>query len=422
MSDFIIEVNELSKAYRIGLQDQRSDTLGAAVVNFVKSPLRNFKRLRSLSNIESNDTSNDIFWALKDISFNISKGDILGVIGRNGAGKSTLLKVLSKITEPTHGEIRIRGRIASLLEVGTGFNPDLTGRENVYLNGTILGMTKKEIDKKFDEIISFSNVEKFIDTPVKRYSSGMKVRLGFSVAAFLDPEILFIDEVLAVGDAEFQKKCIGKMQDISSSSGKTIVFVSHDMTAISSLCNRALLLDSGKVISNEGTESAILKYVQLNSSSTEKWNFNARKGDQTFAIKDILFYNVNNQITKSFLSGEQISIKVLFTRTITVQDYNKLYIVIEFSNALKKKIFSISNKYSPNKPIEEKDYVLCQIPKLLLTAGDYFMDIWISYSGGLSDEIREFGKIEVVSNDYYNTGYQPVARKHGEMLIDQIWS
>ena len=190
----------------------------------------------------------DIFWALKDINFEVKKGEVLGIIGKNGAGKSTLLKILSRITEPTGGRIEIYGRIASLLEVGTGFNPELSGRENVYLNGTILGMTKKEIDLKFDEIIDFSGVEKFIDTPVKRYSSGMKVRLAFAVAAHLDPEILIIDEVLAVGDAEFQKKCLGKMHDVAENEGRTVLFVSHNMSAVQTLCSRSVVLENGCLI------------------------------------------------------------------------------------------------------------------------------------------------------------------------------
>ncbi len=265
MSDLAIKVENISKAYRIGLKEQRHDTLGAAMAAWVRSPLRNFKKLKSLSNFNNHDDA-DIFWALRDISFEVRKGEVLGIIGKNGAGKSTLLKILSRITEPTSGRIEIYGRVASLLEVGTGFNPELTGRENVYLNGTILGMTKKEIDVKFDEIIAFSGVEKFIDTPVKRYSSGMKVRLAFSVAAHLDPEILIIDEVLAVGDAEFQKKCLGKMQDLSGKQGRTVLFVSHDMSAVQRLCSKSLLLQNGNILIQDFTEKVISFYFNPGNS------------------------------------------------------------------------------------------------------------------------------------------------------------
>lgn len=268
MSDSAIKVENISKAYRIGIKEQRHDTLGATIASWVKSPFRNFQKLKSLSNFDNRDDQ-DIFWALKDVNFEVKRGEVLGIIGKNGAGKSTLLKILSRITEPTDGRIEIYGRVASLLEVGTGFNPELTGRENVYLNGTILGMTKKEIEVKFDEIISFSGVEKFIDTPVKRYSSGMKVRLAFAVAAHLEPEILIIDEVLAVGDAEFQKKCMGKMNELSKGEGRTVLFVSHSMAAIKDLCSSCILLNNGKII-EEGVTSKVIAYYHSKVSEQRK--------------------------------------------------------------------------------------------------------------------------------------------------------
>mgnify|MGYP002623534337 CR=1 FL=1 len=255
-----VKIDNLSKAYRIGLKDLGQDSFAAAIFSSLKSPFSNFRKLKSLSNISEKENSADIVWALKDVTIDVQTGEVLGIIGKNGAGKSTLLKIVSNITEPTGGKVEIFGRVASLLEVGTGFNPELTGRENVYLNGTILGMTKKEVDKKFDEIVDFSGVEKFVDTPVKRYSSGMKVRLAFAVAAHLEPEILIVDEVLAVGDAEFQKKCLGKMESITSE-GRTILFVSHNMSAIKNLCSRAVLLKEGRVISDGNTERVIDDYM-----------------------------------------------------------------------------------------------------------------------------------------------------------------
>ena len=246
MSDSAIKIQDLSKAYRIGVKELKHDTLGSTMISWLKSPLKNFKDLRSLSMIDSNSNDSSIHWALKDVNIEIKKGEVLGIIGKNGAGKSTLLKIISQITYPSTGSVEIYGRVASLLEVGTGFNPELTGRENVYLNGTILGMRKKEIDVKFDEIVNFSGVEKFIDTPVKRYSSGMKVRLAFAVAAHLEPEILIVDEVLAVGDTEFQRKCLGKMHDVSEKEGRTVLFVSHNLSMIQSLCETGLLLVNGK--------------------------------------------------------------------------------------------------------------------------------------------------------------------------------
>lgn len=215
-----------------------------------------------------NNAGSDLFWALRDVNFSVDKGDVIGIIGKNGSGKSTLLKILSKITSPTKGEIRVKGKVASLLEVGTGFHPDLTGRENIYMNGTILGMTKWEISRKIDEIVAFSGVEDHIDTPVKRYSSGMNVRLGFAVAAHLEPDILIVDEVLAVGDVEFQKKAIGKMQSVSTDDGRTVLFVSHNMNSVTQLCNRGIVLDSGKLIFDGNVNDAVSKYMGENNSLT----------------------------------------------------------------------------------------------------------------------------------------------------------
>lgn len=254
-----ITIRNVSKRYRIGLAEERSETFAGQIMDMVKAPLRNLKQLRSLSRFKEEDES--VFWALRDISFDVQQGEVLGIIGHNGAGKSTLLKILSRITEPTSGEITINGRVGSLLEVGTGFHPDLTGRENIYMNGTILGMKKREIDHKLDEIITFSGVSKYIDTPVKRYSSGMKVRLAFSVAAHLEPEILIVDEVLAVGDIEFQKKCIGKMNEVTAQ-GRTVLFVSHSMPIIKSLCNRASFLNRGTIDYIGGVGEAIERYLK----------------------------------------------------------------------------------------------------------------------------------------------------------------
>lgn len=257
MSEPVIRVENLGKKYVIGHQKQeRYTALRDVITNGAKSLVEKFTNPRSKNNNNSED-----FWALKDISFEIKQGDRVGIIGRNGAGKSTLLKVLSRITEPTKGRIRIKGRVASLLEVGTGFHPELTGRENIFLNGAILGMSKVEITKKFDEIVAFAEVEKFLDTPVKRYSSGMYVRLAFAVAAHLEPEILIVDEVLAVGDSAFQKKCLGKMDDVAKQ-GRTVFFVSHNMAAIRKLCNTAYWLDKGSLKENGLVDQVVNNYEQ----------------------------------------------------------------------------------------------------------------------------------------------------------------
>ncbi len=267
MNDIAIKIKNLSKRYRIGLKEEMPDTFGGVIAGWLKSPLTNFRQLRQLSHFSDNSHDpDDVIWAVKDVSFEVKQGEVVGIIGRNGAGKSTLLKIISRITEPTAGRVILNGRVSSLLEVGTGFHQELTGRENVYLNGTILGMSKQEVDRKFDEIVDFSGVEKFIDTPVKRYSSGMKVRLAFAVAAHLEPEILLVDEVLAVGDAEFQKKCLGKIKNVAGE-GRTVLFVSHNMVALQSLCQRAIWLEEGQ-IKKEGESSQVVSdYLHSNASS-----------------------------------------------------------------------------------------------------------------------------------------------------------
>lgn len=275
--DIAIKAQALSKRYRIGLKEHVHDSLGGALIHFLKSPLDNYRKYRGLYKFDdikqpssqhiSDENEADIVWALRDISFNIKRGELVGIIGKNGAGKSTLLKVLCKIATPTGGFAEIRGKVSSLLEVGTGFHPELTGRDNIYLNGTILGMRKKEVDRKFDEIVDFSGVERFIDTPVKRFSSGMKVRLAFSVAAHLEPEILIIDEVLAVGDVEFQKKCLEKMEDVGKHN-RTVLFVSHNMQAVTRLCKRTILLHEGRVIKDGPSSEVVKSYINPHSDST----------------------------------------------------------------------------------------------------------------------------------------------------------
>lgn len=257
MATPIITVENLGKAYKLGLKEEKYPTFREALVGAAKAPLRRFRHLSDRGGAD------ELFWALKDVSFEVQRGEVVGIIGRNGAGKSTLLKILSRITEPTLGRAVLRGRVASLLEVGTGFHPELTGRENVYLNGSILGMKRAEIDRKFDEIVAFAEVEKFLDTQVKRYSSGMYVRLAFAVAAHLEPEILIVDEVLAVGDAQFQTKCLGKMRDVAEHDGRTVLFVSHNMAAVRSLCNRALYVSEGTADHIGEVQTVIARYFDL---------------------------------------------------------------------------------------------------------------------------------------------------------------
>jgi len=283
MATPIIKVENISKLYRLGKKDERSPTLIQAVTRFASSPLHNFRQLRSLTNFDDAANATDILWALRDVSFEVAQGEVVGLIGHNGAGKSTLLKILSRIMPPTKGQAKIHGRLASLLEVGTGFHPELSGRDNIFLNGAILGMTRKEIARKFDEIVAFSEIEKFIDTPVKRYSSGMYVRLAFAVAAHLEPEILIIDEVLAVGDAAFQKKCLGKIKDVAGA-GRTVLFVSHNMSAVSALCTKAILMKHGQTPGPIEVEKAVADYLAVDLSLSRDVSWEGVAGDDSIKM------------------------------------------------------------------------------------------------------------------------------------------
>jgi len=335
--DIAIKVENVSKYYRIGYKEETKDTVSGTVVEFIKSPLKNYRKYRSLYRFDDvdetleNDSGNNnsnIILASKNISFEVKTGEVVGIIGRNGSGKSTLLKILSKITHPNKGRIYIRGRISSLLEVGTGFHPELTGRENVYLNGTILGMRKQEIDRKFDEIVDFSGVEKFLDTPVKRYSSGMKVRLAFSVAAHLEPEILLIDEVLAVGDAEFQKKCLKKMEGVGQE-GRTVIFVSHNMSAVTRLCQRTILMDSGTILEDGRSDQVVNTYLSSGSGSTahRRWeNPETAPGNDVVRLRACSVVSENGEVCEILdirkKCGLRMEFEVLEGRDTLLPYYN----------------------------------------------------------------------------------------------------
>jgi lipopolysaccharide transport system ATP-binding protein len=319
MSNPIIRVNNLSKRYRIGAAEKGYKTFREAIMEGLSAPVRNFSRLRGLTRFKNGDEA-DVIWALKDVSFEVNEGEVLGIIGKNGAGKTTILKILSRITEPSSGYAEIRGRVSSLLEVGTGFHPELTGRENIFLNGAILGMRKREIEQKFDDIVGFAEdeVEKYIDTPVKRYSSGMSVRLAFAVAAHLEPEILLVDEVLAVGDIAFQKKCLGKMEDVAKG-GRTVLFVSHNMGAVSSLCTRCIRLESGTIVDNGSAASVIRNYLRSlevtaadETISDDKRRLEYIQKSGVLKITNVSFMNSKGENNKVLFYKEPFSVHLIF--------------------------------------------------------------------------------------------------------------
>lgn len=304
MSDIAIRVDNLGKRYRIGAKQERYSRFTEKVMDTLTSPIRRLRHLGQPTPPE------ETLWALKDVSFEVKRGEALGIIGRNGSGKSTLLKVLSRITEPTEGHAEIHGRVASLLEVGTGFHPELTGRENIYLNGAILGMRRGEIERRFDEIVAFAEIEKFLDTPVKRYSSGMYVRLAFAVAAHLDPDILLVDEVLAVGDTEFQKKCLGKMGDVARE-GRTVLFVSHNMAAVRQLCLKGLLLNQGRVQSIGDVDLVQRDYLASTEAQTEYVDlshYSHRSGTQQVSFEWALLQDRNQRSCRIFSIGDDITL------------------------------------------------------------------------------------------------------------------
>lgn len=391
MSKSIIEVNDLCKSFIINHEAQEKYTALRDVVSSKAKKIFSFPSSLKTTNIQAKET----FWALKNVDFSIQQGDRLGIIGRNGAGKSTLLKILSRITEPTSGTVNIKGRVASLLEVGTGFHPELTGRENIFLNGAILGMSRREIKMKFDEIVSFAEIEKFLDTPVKRYSSGMYVRLAFAVAAHLEPEILIVDEVLAVGDAQFQKKCLGKMEDVSQNEGRTVLFVSHQMRVIQSLCTKTLILSNGQVGFNGNLFDGLHYYESLLRGQRT-----AHKASGFQLEVEYLSNNVSSP--KSLHPTDPLTFKIIIYSEI---DVDNNYINVCIDNTSGERVIQLRNdwgEYAVNLKKGENIFTI-DIDKNLLAPGIY--DIWCRAVIGNDRLIidTEFVSVEVVGT--HDAGY-----------------
>jgi lipopolysaccharide transport system ATP-binding protein len=364
--------------------------------------------------------SDGSFWALRDVSFEVKPGEVVGIIGRNGAGKSTLLKILSRITAPTNGRVVLNGRVASLLEVGTGFHHELSGRENVYLNGAILGMTKTEIRRKFDEIVAFAEIEKFIDTPVKRYSSGMYIRLAFAVAAHLEPEILVVDEVLAVGDAAFQKKCLGKMGEVAQG-GRTVLFVSHNMAAVEHLCRRAVLLESGRMGLIGEAMPVIHRYLALQSAmrSSRLHARTDREGNGVLRFTEVR-YLVNGQPAACFQSGQEGTIVLEYVAK--AERVASLRLSIGLCSLSGQVVAVLGNdlvgvEFSR---LEKSGTFCCTLPRLPLTAGLYRVNVYCEINGVVADWVQDAADVQVESGDYFGTGRMPPA-SHGGILIDQKW-
>jgi len=411
MSRPIIEVRGISKRYRLGSLDAGS---------FREEVHRAWDRLRGKTPPPS--ASKQDFWALRDVSFDVQAGEVIGVIGRNGAGKSTLLKILSRITEPTSGRAVLRGRLASLLEVGTGFHPELTGRENVYLNGAILGMRRTEIDRKFDEIVAFAEVEKFIDTPVKRYSSGMYVRLAFAVAAHLEPEVLIIDEVLAVGDIDFQKKCIGKMGSVAKG-GRTVLLVSHNVGLIETLCTRAVLLCDGSVVSQGLPPKVVADYLASNKATNPDNLLDQPRhsGAGEALFSGIRILNSDGLANMDLKAGEGMTVQLKIRVTERI---SQPWIGVKVRTALNQTLFHFANREAGFElpAITGDSVVECKIDSLNLLPGRYFLDLTLGdVKGKMQDELSPAACFDVEVSDVLGSG-MPMDQQYGVVFFKSAWS
>jgi lipopolysaccharide transport system ATP-binding protein len=411
MNDIVISIEGLGKRYRLGARAPRYRTLRESLMRAAAAPVR---RLR-----EGTPARPEYIWALKDISFQVRRGEVVGIIGPNGAGKSTLLKILSRITAPTEGRGVMRGRVGSLLEVGTGFHPELTGRENIYLNGAILGMTRSEVRSKFDEIVAFSEVEQFLDTPVKRYSSGMSVRLAFAVAAHLEPEILLVDEVLAVGDMAFQRKCLGKMGDVARA-GRTILFVSHNMAAVQNLCEKAYLLVKGRVAAAGRVSEVVDSYLASAGTSykSDLAGRTDRRGDGRLRLTDFSAVQ-NGQERQALACGAPTEFVIRYEAAAPPRN---IFISVELKTPLGQQVIQLSNEMTgdafENAP--QAGTFVCRFGRLPLLPGTYTVNLFCSLNGIIADWLTEAASIQVTEGDFFGSGKLPSARR-GFLVVPHRW-
>jgi lipopolysaccharide transport system ATP-binding protein len=416
-----VRVTDLGKRYRIGVRFDREDSLFLTTARTLAAPVRNFRDLRRLR-VFGEGEAPDVIWALRDVGFELERGEVLGVVGRNGAGKSTLLKILSRVTEPTTGAVQIRGRVATLLEVGTGFHPDLTGRENVFLNGTMHGMTRREVAARFDEIVEFAELEQFIDTPVKRYSSGMYVRLAFSVAAHLDPDVMLTDEVLAVGDAQFQQKCLGRMREVAGG-GRTVIFVSHNRSAISSLCTRAIWLEEGRAAADGAVGDVLARYHESlrKGGDADLLHRLDRQGDGRIRILGISFRGTSGEPIQTATAGSELDV-VLRYESGNGRSVRGVNVTLILDSGTGHRLATISNDFSGEDfgelpPVGE---LICSL-RLPLTDGTYVWSIKARVGGGLADRVMDAAVLTVDGSGFYPTRRAPDVQA-GELLLDYRWA
>jgi lipopolysaccharide transport system ATP-binding protein len=409
----VVDVRNISKRYHIGARhhDRQPGGLRRALASFASNPIR---ALRGRAPEE--------FWALRDVSLSINEGDVIGIIGRNGAGKSTLLKIISQITSPSSGEVSLRGRVASLLEVGTGFHPELTGLENIYLNGAILGMSRSEINRKLDSIIEFSEVERFLNTPTKRYSSGMAVRLAFAIAAHLEPEILVVDEVLAVGDTAFQKKCIGKMGEVAKR-GRTVLFVSHNLSTINSLCDKAALLSEGAVDSTGPKEEIVGRYLSLlaESSRIRLGDRTDREGNSRLKLLEVELGGEKELGAGIFVSGGSATIRFRYQGN-SKDSIPHVGVAMSLSDPSGNQLTDFSNYYVGDDwaEIPPEGVFECTIPKLPFMPGTYSFNIFVRVNGIVADWVLNAGQFTVEAGPFFPTG-RLLKAGQGSLLVEHRW-
>ena len=421
MSDIVIRAENLGKKYRIEHRQERQQyvSLRDEMTHRVASLFR-----KSQLPTDKSQLSED-FWALKDVNFEIKQGEVVGIIGRNGAGKSTLLKILSRITEPTTGRVGVKGRLASLLEVGTGFHPELTGRENIYLNGAILGMSREEIKRKFDEIVAFAEVEKFLDTPVKRYSSGMYVRLAFAVAAHMDPEILLVDEVLAVGDRQFQEKCLGRMHSISSQNGKTVFFVSHNLDAIRRICSTGVHLVEGQVAFTGNIGTTIDHYISSSDlSSGDLAKRKERWGTGRIKIIDFQIFNSQKDPVMSLCAGEDYFLVMTYACNILSPRDKKIVASLSIAGLNGVTVLLVSSEFAQQDILlkAQTGQIMCQLKEFNLAPGDYKVTVFLGSLGGeVFDCLNDAVQVMVVGGDYFGSGH-PGLPEQCKTLTRSDWS
>ena len=424
MPNLAISLEGISKRYHIGKRQKRNQSVRDILAGALVTPFRHAGRLLT-GHGPSADEKDETFWALKDVSFDVNHGQIVGIIGRNGAGKSTLMKILSRITEPTEGCGEINGRVGSLLEVGTGFHPELSGRENLFLNGAILGMRKSEIEAKFDEIVAFAEIDKFIDTPVKHYSSGMYVRLAFAVAAHLEPEILLVDEVLAVGDAAFQRKCLGKMNEVSRG-GRTVILISHNMAAIENLCHRGIVIEHGKVTFSGEMNQAIERYLQGNAMNNGRQRSHivdlaqaqGRNKKSKAMLKRLELFSEGRPVNGQLRMGAPLTAYIRFQLEEPTSNLNACF---AFDTLFGQRLFTAHSVFEPQNNWGSRSgeqLFVCEIPSLTLVPGEYKIKLGLDIQSSEQDSIEDAARITILESDFYGTGRAPW---NGAFVLKHRW-